>query len=64
MKAITKNKLYEAWQYCDDEDKSTGFMFQYMADTAGVSYDRVVDFIIEEGGEKRIKWIQNQVKNE
>jgi len=30
MKEVTKNKLFEAWQFCDDNDKSTEFMLQYM----------------------------------
>ena len=30
MKAETKRKLLEAWQYCDNEDKSTEFMLEYM----------------------------------
>lgn len=53
MKNHTKIKLYEAWNFCDEQDKSTEFMFQYMADVASVSFDRVVDFVMEEGGIKR-----------
>ena len=34
MKELTKNKLLAAWQYCDDEDKSTEFMIQFMMDNA------------------------------
>lgn len=45
MKTETKNKLLEAWAYCDKEDKSTGFMIQYMQDFAGVSFDCVINFI-------------------
>lgn len=45
MKAETKAKLFEAWQYCDDSDKSTEFMLQYMQDVAGVDLDCVINFI-------------------
>lgn len=52
--ALTKNEqrvaevfelLFIAWDYCDEEDKSTEFMLQYMADFANVDYDDVVEFI-------------------
>lgn len=45
MKPETKNKLFEAWQYCDDNDKSTEFMLQYMQDVAKVDLDCVVNFL-------------------
>ena len=59
MKNSTKTALYLAWQYCDDEDKSTEFMFQYMSDVANVSYDTAVDFVVENGGDTRVEWLQN-----
>lgn len=45
MKAETRNKLFEAWAYCDEEDKSTEFMIQYMQDIAEVDLDCVLNFI-------------------
>jgi hypothetical protein len=45
MKAETKNKLLAAWQYCDDNDKSTEFILQYMQDMANVDLDCVINFI-------------------
>lgn len=51
MKKATKQKLLEAWDWCDEEDKSTEFMLQYMADTANISYDRVVDYIVSDQAE-------------
>jgi hypothetical protein len=45
MKAGTKRKLFEAWQYCDDNDKSIEFMLQYMQDFAGVDLDCVINFL-------------------
>lgn len=52
-----KNKLFEAWAYCDEMDKSTEFMLQYMSDMADVDYDDVVDFICDPNTEaERKKW--------
>lgn len=53
MKAETKIKLLEAWQYCDNQDKSTEFMLEYMQDFAGVDLDCVVKFIQKTNNEQR-----------
>jgi len=45
MNEKTRAKLLTAWQYCDQEDKSTEYMIQYMQDYAGVGLDTVIDFI-------------------
>jgi hypothetical protein len=45
MKAKTKKLLLTAWQYCNDTDKSTEFMLQYMQDFANVDLDTVIEFI-------------------
>ena len=45
MKIETKNKLLAAWQHCDDNDKSTEFMLEYMQDMAIVDLDCVINFI-------------------
>ncbi len=45
MKKETKNKLMEAWAYCNENDKSTAFMMQYMQDVAGVDHDYVLNFL-------------------
>jgi len=45
MKAKTKELLKEAQQYCDDNDKSTEFMLQYMQDVANVDLDCVINFL-------------------
>lgn len=60
MKAKTKDMLFTAWAYCDEHDKSTEFMFQYMSDFAGVDYDDVVDFVINTSEEDRDKWYSKQ----
>lgn len=48
MKRETRRKLLEAWQYCDDNDKSTEFMLQYMQDAANVDLDCVISFLSKE----------------
>jgi len=45
MKESTKILLREAQQYCDDNDKSTEFMLQYMQDVAKVDLDCVIKFL-------------------
>ena len=45
MKTETKAKLEIAKQYCDDNDKSTEFMIQYMQDIAGVDFDCVMNYL-------------------
>jgi hypothetical protein len=47
MKAKTKELLREAQQYCNDNDKSTEFMLQYMQDFANVDLDCVASFLRE-----------------
>ena len=45
MKTATKELLTEAWQYCDENDKSSEFMLQYMQDAANVNLDCVINFL-------------------
>ena len=59
MKELTRNKLLAAWQYCDDEDKSTEFMIQFMMDNAKVDMDCVVNFIEKTTDEERVEWLKN-----
>ncbi len=40
--------LIDAKQYCDDEDKSTEFMLEYMQDVAQVDLDTVIEFLERE----------------
>jgi len=56
MKASTRYKLFEAWQYCDEEDKSTEYMLAYMQDFAGVDLDCVMNFIEKTTDEERFKF--------
>lgn len=57
MNNSTKEKLFDAWDYCDTHDKSTEFMLQYMADFADIEYDAVVDFIVDPNTDKeRAAW--------
>lgn len=63
MKNSTRNALYEAWAYCDEHDKSTEFMIEYMKDHAKVSHDTVMNFLMNEGGEKRSQWYKKRSAN-
>ena len=45
MKESTKKLLEEAQKYCDDNDKSTEFMLEYMQDFANVDLDCVLNYL-------------------
>lgn len=45
MKESTKRKLAEAQSFCDDNDKSTEFMIEYMKDYAGVNHECVITYL-------------------
>jgi len=47
MKPYTKLLLQEAYDYCNDEDKSTEFMLEYMQSVAKVDLKCVLKFIKE-----------------
>lgn len=51
MKEKTKALLREAQLYCDENDKSTEFMIQYMQDFANVDLDCVINFLTKERNE-------------
>ena len=50
MKATTKTLLKEAQQYCEDNDKSTEFMLEYMQSFAKVDLDCVIAYLTRYGG--------------
>jgi len=56
MKQSTKDKLFEAEEYCDDNDKSTGFMIQYLQDYANVSFDTVISFMTKDNTKAKEEW--------
>ena len=60
MKTTTRNKLLEAWQYCDDNDKSTEFMLQYMQDVANIDLDCVINFMEKTTDKERLNYINKQ----
>lgn len=62
MKETTREKLFEAWAYCDENDKSTEFMLQYMQDVAGVDLGCVINFISRTTDEQRKAWYDKQSK--
>lgn len=45
MNQQTKDLLTEAYNYCNENEKSTEYMLQYMQDFANVDLDIVLDFI-------------------
>lgn len=45
-----------AWAYADHMDKSTEWMFQYMADYSKSEYDEVVDFVCSLDENERSRW--------
>lgn len=56
LKTIKENKakmLNDAWQYCDENDKSTEYMLQYMQDYAGVDLDEVLVFLQEQSDQAK-----------
>ena len=59
MKQKTKNKLYQAWAWCDYRDRSTEFMLQFMGDFAGVSYDTAASFVVKSTESQRSKWYKD-----
>ena len=63
MKKETKDKLFEAWAYCDWQDKSTEFMLAYMADMVP-SWDEsdVADWMISAGSKGRSEWFKRKIK--
>lgn len=54
MKDSTKQKLKEAMEWCDANDKSTEFMIEYMQDIAGVSHECVMNYLTTYGGFKEV----------
>jgi len=45
MKESTKQLLQEAQDWCDDNDKSTEFMIEFMKDSAKASHECVMKFL-------------------
>ena len=48
MKKSTKQRLKIAQEYCDENDKSTEFMLEFMRDYAEVDLDCVMNFLQEQ----------------
>jgi len=45
MKTDIKELLQLAYDYCNEKDKSTEFMLQYMQDVVKVDLDTVIEFL-------------------
>ena len=63
MQVEIKMKLLEAWKYCDDNDKSTEFMLEYMQDFAGVDLGCVMNFIVKTTNKDRQDYIRSVEKS-
>lgn len=63
MKVSTKNILFEAWQHCNNQDKSSEFMLQYMQDFAGVNLDCVLSFLRKTTIKERIAYLKKPSNN-
>jgi len=62
MKQETKNKLFEAWAYCDAMDKSTEYILCYMADQVeNEDFDEsnVIDFMLKESFNRKLWYRTN-----
>lgn len=56
-----KQLILEAWDYCDEEDKSTEFMLTYMSDVSGIDYEDIIEYIVsDESVEDRNKYFSKQ----
>ena len=58
MNRETRNRSLLAWKYCDDNDKSTEFMLEYMQDFAKVNLDCVINFITDTTDKERIEFAE------
>ena len=47
MKNKTKLLLDEAYEYCEDNDKSAEFLIEYLQDFANVDLDRVMNYLFK-----------------
>ena len=43
-----QERIFTAWEWCDDNEKSTEFTLQYVSDVADVDYDELVDYIVSD----------------
>lgn len=48
MTSEQKMAIMDAWDMCDNLDKSTEYMLQYMSDVSGLDYDEVVEYLATE----------------
>lgn len=47
MNLATRERLSAAEKWCNDNDKSTAFMIQFMQDEAKASFDTVMNYLRE-----------------
>jgi hypothetical protein len=54
MKEQTKKLLESAYQYCEERDKSTEFLIEYLQDVANVDLDCVLHFLTNKTKDKKL----------
>ena len=47
MTKAQQDLAIEAQKWCDENEKSTEFMIQYICDVAEMDYDEVIEFLIK-----------------
>jgi len=53
MKETTKLKLETGINWCNENDKSTVFMIQYLQDVSGMTFDQVIIYLKSIMNEKK-----------
>ncbi len=53
-KAETRRLLRQAMLQCEEEDRSTEYMIQFMQDSCSVNHDCVMSFLKKHGGFKLV----------
>lgn len=60
-----EDRMHVAWLWCDENDKSTEFMLEYMKDASGdLDYDAIISFLKRMNDKKRGAWLYNYSKLE
>lgn len=52
MTESQKQSILDGWAWCDEEDKSTEFMLQYLSDISGLDYEEIVEYVVGKESDK------------
>ena len=53
MKQTTRLNLENGMTWCDENDKSTAFIIQYLQDVSGMTFDQVIYYLKSQMTEKK-----------